>query len=150
MSKKIIVVSFNDSMIEAYKIMRKYDIRHLLVQDHQEQIVGILSDRDVQRAMTVKIENGIQQDVSISPEKRVEDFMSWPVEMISSNSLINQAVLKMLNKKISAVAVRNEQGIVEGILTSDDLLAYLLNLMEQNSEFHMRPVSILMSKGEII
>jgi CBS domain-containing protein len=53
MTRKIIKIQADMPMHLAYKEMQKNGIRHLPVVDMVGKLVGILSDRDVQRAVNV-------------------------------------------------------------------------------------------------
>lgn len=127
-SRDVIVTNWMDSLEDAYALMRSKGVRHLPVVDEHGLIVGIISDRDMQRAMQVEqsdFTSGYPARVSFDPQVVVRDFMSWPVETIDEKSSLADAAKLLLHKKISALLVT--RGLeVAGIVTSDDLLRALV------------------------
>ena len=51
MSKRLVTIPMDRSMSQAQELMRQKSFRHLPVTDDSGTIIGILSDRDLQRAM---------------------------------------------------------------------------------------------------
>jgi acetoin utilization protein AcuB len=133
MTKKIMTIGLNDSVRKAYQIMTERKIRHLPVVDKNGDVVGILSDRDLQRAMTpTKSENSFEVSVEFDPVFEVKDFMSWPVRTVLDDTSIRDVALQILNEKISAVIVIGYGHSYRGIITTDDLIKYLISLMSKD------------------
>lgn len=141
MTSDLITINASASMAEAYKIMRVHNFRHLPVIDDRQKIVGILSDRDIQRSMEVKKINAFQQAVSINETRKVEDFMNWPVFTVSETTSIEKVIEEMLAQKVSAFVVSDLMGRNKGIVTSDDLLTFLLTLIRKDNDVKYRPVA---------
>lgn len=114
MKEKLYKVSASDTVLSAFKLMREKEIRHLPVFDEDEKIVGMLSDRDILKAIELE-EKGM-------PCAKVYDFMSWPVEIVSEDMTIPQVIDKIVENKISALLVKNDLGIPIGIITTEDLI----------------------------
>ena len=121
-------------METAYRRMRDQRIRHLPVHNESGQIVGVLSDRDVQRAMIVT--NSRDEDMGIplettefDPEARVRDFMSWPVKYVDHEASLGLVAERMVIEKVSSVLVRQGAEAV-GIITAEDLLKVLIDLLK--------------------
>lgn len=116
------IVHWLERLEPAYGTARARGIRHLPVADDHGAIIGIISDRDFQRAM--------DSDTGAFPlQARVRDFMSWPVQAIDEGSRIADAARMMLDQRISALLVTREQKVV-GIVTTEDLLRALLERSE--------------------
>ena len=126
MTEKIITIKASDSLINASKILSSHGFRHLLVTDDRNKIVGILSDRDIDKAMMVKKLNSFRQEMSLDPNILVEDFMSWPVMTVNVDTPIRKVAEQMLEQKISALLVEDTYGQPKGIITTDDLLKIFL------------------------
>ena len=124
----LIKIGVNTPLIEAFQKMNRYQIRHLPVMDSEHNIVGILSDRDVQRALKVEIWNGPGmtriEDCQFNNEV-AEDFMSWPVKTIPAEASLSEAAELMIKHKISSVLVLGQDSKV-GIVTHEDLLKILI------------------------
>lgn len=134
MSKKLITVKMGDSVRKAYQMMQECRIRHLPVTDETGSIIGLLSDRDVQRAMKpCKNEMGDSDaEIEFDPKFTAADFMSWPIRSVPTHTSILDLVTRMLNEKVSAFVVIDEHNYPKGIVTTDDLLKFLLRSLEKN------------------
>src|SRR3989344_7376998 len=98
MSKKLVTVDWNMHMRKAAELMEERRIRHLPVTDELGIVVGILSDRDIKRAMSPK-------NPGFSPNGTVCEFMSWPVITVSQDLPLKEAAQGMIDEKISAFLV---------------------------------------------
>lgn len=121
MSKNLKTVTVGSTLQEAYSLMEEYRIRHLPILNESEEIVGIISYKNI-------LTNG---SALLMP---VDFFMSAPVVEISENSSLKSAVLKMLEKKISALIITNNEQEVVGITTTDDLLWHLASHLKDDSD----------------
>lgn len=119
-SQNLVVVHWTDTVDTANKAMRDRSIRHLPVVNDAGTIVGILSDRDVQRAMRPT------SPPEVDPDALVIDFMSRPVVAIDRKATIKEAARRMIEKKISALIVTSGEFAI-GVITTDDLLEAIMN-----------------------
>ena len=129
MSRGILTVTPETTMTEAKSIMEKRGFRHLGVSDGKA-IVGILSDRDIQRSMTVLNAGDKSAQVLISDKKLVGDYMSSPVKRMNADDSVNHAVREMLEMKVSCFIIHDQSGADVGILTTDDFLILLKDLLD--------------------
>ena len=130
MTRTLKTISWKESMEEAASLMDDYRIRHLPVTDESNKIIGILSDRDVNRAMNPK-------RPGFAPGTLVKDFMSWPVSSVEETRSLRDVAEGMVNDKISAVLVTGVNNKVVGIITSEDLLRYLMQVMKDEKTKHL-------------
>ncbi len=140
--KKVSTISPESTMLDAYRLMKSKDIRHLPVVDVCGKLVGILSDRDVQRAMICHKISDFQQEVHLANDIKVSDFMNWPVMTVSENTSIQRVASKLLEQKVSALVVENQQGHISGIVTTTDLLQYLVKVIDGNTSIKTSPLSV--------
>lgn len=143
MSRHLITVHVEDSIRKAYQLMVEHKIGHLPVIDETAHVVGILSDRDVKRAMLPKsgLEEAAWDDASteFNPEHKVYDFMSWPVKTIDENCPVLAVVRIMIEHKISAMIVVSAHGdYPRGIVTTDDLLKLLVSMLNSGAGSEMQ------------
>ena len=130
MSEDLVSISWSDSMQAAATRMEKLRIRHLAVTGDRGEIVGVLSDRDVQRAMnpTISLDDagqGMYSEIDrFDPDSRVRHFMGWPAKMIDAKTDIREAATRMVNEKLSCLLVSEEEKVI-GVITTDDLLKHL-------------------------
>lgn len=140
MTESLLCIDIDEPIGRALDIMVSKRIRHLPVLDGSK-MVGMLSDRDVQRAIKTEIQDVFAAGVietSIDPKLVVRDFMSWPVVAVSQTLSLKDATDIMLSKKINAVIVENEKREAVGILTSDDLLRVLSHLLQEKQSISDR------------
>lgn len=150
MTTRLITAKASDSLATAYKIMQEKGIRHLPVMDDRNSVVGILSDRDIQRAMTVKKLNTFQQEVHLDAQILVEDFMSWPVYAVSETTTIKRVAEEMLSQKVSAFVVEDNLGRLKGIITTDDLLKLFLKDETKQASIGLKALSHYFMGPEVL
>jgi len=103
----------HQSFAEVVGMMANRSFRHMLVVDEDERLHGVISDRDVLRAL------------SRTPDwskKSVAEIMSPDSITTTPECAISTAVRAMLEKRINCLPVIGPDGRVAGILTSTDLL----------------------------
>lgn len=149
MTPKPITIQATESMTIAYKMMHAKSIRHLPVVDERNAVVGILSDRDVQRAMQVKKINNFQQEIHLDANMVVEDFMSWPVYVVSETTSIQRVAEEMLTQKVSAFIVEDNSGRMKGIITTDDLIKLFLAELGQRTDIGIKALSHYFTDAEV-
>ena len=103
----------SQSFAEVVGMMANQSFRHTVVVDSDERLLGVISDRDVLRAL------------SRTPDwnmKSVSEIMTRDSVTTTPDSAISAAVRIMLEKRINCLPVIGTDGRVCGILTSTDLL----------------------------
>lgn len=125
-------ISVDASMVDAEKILNENNFRHLPVSDGT-RLVGLLSDRDIQRAMTVIITPESRPQGHIQKHKKVSEYMSSPVYKIKHSEPVSKLVREMVNRKVSCYIIDDDFGHDIGIITTEDLLILLLDLLEKKS-----------------
>jgi CBS domain-containing protein len=150
MTRDLLTINASDSMVVAYRLMHEKRIRHLPVVDERQKVVGILSDRDIQRAMSVKRINNFQQEVELDATLPVEDFMSWPVHVVSEATSLRRVAEEMLSQKVSAFLVEDNSGRVKGIITTDDILKVFLMNDDKVDNVGMKAVSYYFTGPELL
>jgi acetoin utilization protein AcuB len=126
MSKKLITIRWDQPMEEAADLMEEHRFRHLPVADDSGVIVGILSDRDVNRAVNPG-KPGFIADAQVS------EYMSWPVITVDENLALRDAAQGMIDEKVSAFLVTDANKAIVGIVTSEDMLKALVKLLSPPS-----------------
>ena len=121
MTPEPISVTPSTPLIEAYRILSEYEIRHLPVL-RSEHVVGIVTDHDLGRAVLALA------DAGVSDAHTVQDVMTHAVETIGPDDDLTGAAMLMHNGKFSALPVV-ENGKLAGILTINDLLEALISVL---------------------
>ncbi len=148
----LISIEIDEPLQNAAHLMRENRIRHLPVNDDGE-IVGLISDRDIQRATRSDIVDFFSVKVShstIDPSFTVRDFMSWPIKTVESTLSIREVNRRMIRDKISAFLVTDTKNVT-GIVTHEDLLLYLDTLLgkEEKSGGILGSIRTLSAKSPI-
>jgi len=153
-TRNLVVVHWLEKLFSAFELLRRNEIRHLPVVDDSGAIIGIISDRDFQRAMQIDQPDFISGKVTqpeFDPNVRVRDFMSWPVEAIDEKRTIAEAARVMIDKRISSLIVTRNSEVV-GIVTTEDMLRSLLEGSEgmiENLKDDVRSVFYNSTVGQI-
>src|SRR5262245_38828548 len=121
MIRHVITLSPHHSLSDAVTLMAKHSFRHFLVADTANRLLGVLSDRDILRALA-RTANWKVTSVS--------QFMSCEVISVKPDTEISIAVAKMLSKRINSLPVVDHDNNICGIVTSTDLLKTFRGVQE--------------------
>lgn len=121
MNKPLIFISAGSRLTEALELMKEKRIRHLPVVENERKIIGILSSKDIPKFEAYK-------------DLNVEVCMNASVTYIDEMTPLKSAVYKILENKISCLLVTRHNRDVVGILTTDDLLWYMVSHLEKDSK----------------
>ena len=113
-----------DSIGDAMELLQTLDIRHLPVVDAQNNLVGMLSDRDLAPLMASFAEQPEAQRVPLAT-RRVADVMSSDVVSVELDTEVSAIVEALLENRIGAVPVVDGDGVLSGIISYVDLLRVL-------------------------
>jgi CBS domain-containing protein len=123
MTHDIMTMRPNQSFAEVVGLMASRSFRHVVVVDSDERLHGVISDRDVLRALS--------RTPDWSKKSVGEIMTSDPITTTTPESPISVAVREILDKRINCLPVVGPDGRVSGILTSTDLLKAYEKLQEQ-------------------
>lgn len=125
-------ISSEATMVEAQKILKELNIRHLpVIKDRK--IVGMLSEKDVNRAMTMILASDNKHETHIQDYKMVSDFMSYPVMTMKQSESVEKLTREMVSLKVSSIIIEDEQGYPVGIMTTEDLLILFLDTIQSQT-----------------
>lgn len=114
MTKDVLTIDSNKTVIEAAALMSKNDVGDLVVMD-SDTPVGIVTERDFVRRVLA---------VEKSTTTRVSEIMSTPLRVIDPEAPIKEAARRMVNKGIRRLVVIKNNKLV-GIITATDFARYL-------------------------
>ena len=121
MTAKVVTLSPHHSFSEAANLMNDRFFRHCVVVDTHGQLVGVISDRDILRALARNPN---------SRTKSLDQIMTHNPVTVRRNTHIADAVGKIISKRINCLPVVEEDGSVCGIVTSTDLLRSYQQLLD--------------------
>jgi len=122
MTKEVATLELNDKLRIADDVMKLGRIRHMPVLDDEQQIVGIVSQRDLFRGALARcIGYGDYAQQKLLDQLVVKEVMTRNVATVSPYAPLHQAARLMLERKIGCVVVADE-GRLMGILTESDFV----------------------------
>lgn len=121
MTRRVITLSPNHSLAQTISLMAKHSFRHFLVVDASGGLVGVISDRDILRALARRTD---WHGTSVS------QFMSHDVFKVKPDTELSLATGKMLSKRINCLPVVDDNNNICGIITSTDLLKTYRSIQE--------------------
>ena len=122
MTSEVTTLRRNDQLSIADDVMRLGRIRHLPVLDEDEQVVGIVSQRDLFRgALARALGYGAHAQQKLLGQLLVKEVMTNDPITISPDAPLAEAARLMLDQKIGALVVI-ESGRLAGILTESDFV----------------------------
>lgn len=128
MTRKLITVTPEMSVKDAFLIMRTHRVRHLPVVDG-ENLAGIISDRDLRRPRWVDALDDWTAYYQIDDDVAVKDVMTSNPEVVRTYDPILRAVGIFREHRYGALPVLNKSGELVGILSAQDLLLALEELL---------------------
>jgi acetoin utilization protein AcuB len=126
MNTYLVTVSPDTTIIKAKDIIDEKKINHLLVVDENENLLGLVSDRDVKKSWASPATTLSVHELNyLLTQLTVEMIMSKKIITISSGTTIESAALIMQKNRISALPVMEAEKLV-GIITTTDVMEVLL------------------------
>lgn len=122
MTRGVIGVSRHTPVLEAAKILIENRITGLPVVNHDMQLIGILSEKDILR---------LYYDPEYGKNKSVEDFMTEKVLSFDENVSMSEVCDCLINNAFRRVLITSN-GKLAGIITRRDLIRYIIGLSEKN------------------
>ncbi|EOD79229.1 Acetoin utilization protein AcuB [Grimontia indica] len=130
MTRKLVTISPNMGVREAYFLMRDKDIRHLPVVENDE-LVGIISDRQLRRPNWADEAPDIEHPYLLSDDLNVGDVMVTDVISCHTYETLSKANQKLLDHNVGALPVLDKTETLVGILSAVDLLGALQDMLQR-------------------
>ncbi len=97
----------------AAAVMSEHDSSSIFVRKSDGDFVGVVTDNDLRKKVTA---------TGFDILKPVSEIMSSPLCTVSSNALVFEALMEMMQKNIKHLAIRDANHKVVGVITNRDLL----------------------------
>jgi acetoin utilization protein AcuB len=128
MSKDLVTIDAETSIMKASRIMKQNEIQHLPVLS-QGRLAGIVSDRDLKEATPSKATTlDIHEMYHLLDTITVKSLMPRKVYTITPGETVEKAAAVMLKHHISALPVVDAKGIMEGIITKGDIFRAFVSI----------------------
>lgn len=125
MSNRPVSVSMDDTLLKVREIFNNTRFHHLLVVEN-DKLVGVMSDRDLLKAISPHIgtPNERQRDLA-TLNRKVHQVMSRSPVVLQQNSTIMEAVILFNRRRLSCLPVVDQHKRPIGIVTWRDLMKHL-------------------------
>ncbi len=128
MSKDLVTIDADTSIMKASKVMKQNEIQHLPVLS-QGRLAGIVSDRDLKEATPSKATTlDIHEMYHLLDTITVKSLMPKRLFTITPGETVEKAAAVMLKRHISALPVVDAQGTLAGIITKGDIFRAFVSI----------------------
>jgi len=128
MSKDLVTIDENTSIMKASKVMKQNKIQHLPVL-RKERLVGIVSDRDLKEATPSKATTlDIHEMYYLLDKVLVKSLMPKHLYTIAPGDTVEKAAAVMLKHHISALPVVDAKDALAGIITKGDIFRAFVSI----------------------
>ncbi|PXW28379.1 CBS domain-containing protein [Paraburkholderia caballeronis] len=126
MTKRLVTVGFDDSLTTVKEIFEEAGFHHLLVVDEGE-LQGVVSDRDMLRALSPFIGSNVETARDAGTlNRRVHQVMSRRPWTLRPDADLADAIRLFLDHPISCIPVVNDENRPVGIVSWRDILKTLV------------------------
>ena len=129
MTSKVITVDQEAGILDAQELMAANKIRHLPITDSDQQLIGIVTDRDIRSALPYEFYDDPQRAKEKISALKVSDIMTRDPITISPTYTIQDALLLIQNSKVGALPVIDDNKRLTGIISVRDLLRAFINVL---------------------
>jgi acetoin utilization protein AcuB len=129
MTTRVVKVGMDETLGHVKNIFRKCQFHHLLVVE-QGKLVGIISDRDVLKAVSPYVGTLSETTRDLATlSKRVHQIMSHHLITARVTTTFQEAAELMIKEGVSCLPVISADGTLLGLITWKDLLKALFNFV---------------------
>ncbi len=131
MTKKVITIYKDADLFEAKEKMAQNKIRHLPVVDEENQLIGIVTDRDIRSALPsiVLQDSTTRAERERVSELKIRDIMTTDLVTLSPTYTIQDTLLLIQKTRVGAFPVVDDQGKLKGIISIRDLMRAFINVL---------------------
>lgn len=129
MTKEVISVTPETSMLKATKLMKEHDIRRLPVVDSENHVVGIVSDRDIKDASPSKATTlDMHELYYLLSELKIKTIMTSKPVTVSPLDTVETVAMLMEEHGFGGVPVVDEDHKLVGIISDHDVFKVLISI----------------------
>ncbi len=129
MTRNVITVDQEAGILDAQELMAQNKIRHLPIINNNQQLIGIVTDRDIRSALPYRFYDAPPNEREKIGTLKVKDIMTKDPISISPTYTIQDALLLIQNSKVGALPVVDDDRCLKGIISVRDLLRAFINVL---------------------
>lgn len=130
MTPNPICIDKDTGLKKALQLMVRHSVRHLMVL-HEGRLVGVVSKSDLEKFDVIKNLGGLDRGNDMSDLISVDRIMTRGVHTLYEDESIKDAAEMLTLGAYHALPVVNFDNEVIGIVSSTDLILYLLKCMKE-------------------
>ncbi|MGP4075679.1 acetoin utilization AcuB family protein [Halobacillus sp. K22] len=143
MKTEVITLSPEETIETALKLLHENHIRHLPIVDENNEVIGIVSDRDVRDASPSIFEEDATPDELQNP---IRTIMTFPVTTVHPLDFVEEVASIFYEQEIACVPV-TRNNILVGIITEKDMLYTLIQLTGTHVQSSQIEVKVINKPG---
>lgn len=124
----VVTVSPEDLIVTVLALLAEHRIGAIVATSDGSHIDGIISERDIVRAMAADPDAGTTGGVRPRP---VSSIMSAPVMTIGLSADVDEAMTIMTDSRIRHLPVVDDEGLLVGIVSIGDVVKAKLSALEE-------------------
>ncbi|MGI2258011.1 CBS domain-containing protein [Shewanella sp. GXUN23E] len=127
MTTKVLTLQMDDRLELAHQLLEQMSFHHLVITE-AGKVVGVLSQRDIFRALSPKLGMSAQTDKDLSCLNiRLHQLMSRHPITVEPHTNLQTAAAILLEHGIGCLPVTSGDGQLVGLITWKDLLAAFIH-----------------------
>jgi CBS domain-containing protein len=128
MTTQLHTLSPQDTLDKAAQLMADKRIRHIPILNQEQQLVGLISERDL---LSAKQSSVIKDTCEYPPWTKVQinQIMTRNLTTVAPNASVKAAALYIQQHKFGCLPVVKKDAL-QGIITDTDFVAVAINLLE--------------------
>lgn len=125
MSKRVVSVHMDDSLQSLRELFSATGFHHLVVV-HNNQLQGIISDRDLMKAISPFVDTVSERNLDRATlDKKAHQIMTRNVITLHPDASIYTAIELFNNNKISCIPVVDEKHHAVGMVSWRDIMCFM-------------------------
>ncbi|MFH1155088.1 MAG: CBS and ACT domain-containing protein [Pseudomonadota bacterium] len=128
MSKNVVTVDGESTIVEAMKLMKEHQIKRLPV-TKKGKLAGIITDGDIKKASPSEATTLEAHELAyLISSLKVKTIMTSPVVTVASNRSIVEAAEELMSNKVTGAPVLDDKENIVGMISMTDLTKLLITL----------------------
>ncbi|MDO4841929.1 MAG: putative manganese-dependent inorganic diphosphatase [Phoenicibacter congonensis] len=133
MTEDPISVRLDTTMLEAGRLLRKHNIRSLVVEDEEGKFRGLISTRNIAEryvAATDEVDDDdytdgdVAKSLEASLTQKVSELMSTDVYCMDKEAVLKDAIVELMASPLREGVALDDEGRAIGIVTRSDIATY--------------------------
>ncbi|MBN9655387.1 acetoin utilization AcuB family protein [Halobacillus sp. GSS1] len=143
MKEKVITLSPEETIEKALKLLHEHHIRHIPIINEKNEVIGIVSDRDVRDASPSVFDKETAHEELKNP---IRSIMTSPVTTVHPLDFVEEVASIFYEQEIACVPVTRDEKLV-GIITEKDMLYTLIQLTGTHVQSSQIEVKVINKPG---